>query len=288
VLPLDAETNADRLRRLCQINDAILYEDDLLQIGIKATYTGMEGQLHVFFGNKSSASLQSFTVQYFVREEHALRLSASPMSQSLEADKQVVQRVTVACLEPFTEPPWMRIQFLLPDTTPRRIQLKFPVVLTKFMVGRDMSAQDFFTRWRQQHFVLNEVSSIVHIAARLRGALVHVARSIIFGGNLRMHHGIDNNPDNFVLVGQLCEQPGGSNEQQSSDRSWDVFGLGGDHEHGLSLVRVEVGNGRFTGKARVVVRSSNHTVAQALCNAVATQLAEPNAPTSDGEGANAR
>ena len=26
VLPLDAETNADRLRRLCQINDAILYE----------------------------------------------------------------------------------------------------------------------------------------------------------------------------------------------------------------------------------------------------------------------
>eukprot|EP00438_Fugacium_kawagutii_P034846 Skav225542 [mRNA] locus=scaffold81:66342:68352:- [translate_table: standard] len=47
-----------------------------------------------------------------------------------------------------------------------------------------------------------------------------------------------------------------------------------DPDGGLSLMRVEVGSGRFTGKARVVVRSSNHVAAKALCDCLVTQLAE--------------
>jgi len=283
-MPMDAETNTDRFRRLCLVNDAILYEDELLQIGVKAEYAGMEGQMAVFFGNKGGASLHAFTVQYFVKEEKALRLSASPLNQQLDSDKQVIQRITAVMQEPFVEPPVLRIQFLLPDTSPRTIQLKLPIVLTKFMVGRDMTPQDFFQQWRQQHFVLNEATSIVHLASRFRGALVQVARSIVFGGALRMHHGIDTNPDNFVLVGQLCEQgrPAAGGHDYDADRSRGVFGVGSDREHGLSLVRVEVGSGRFVGKARVVVRSSDHVVARALCDGIVAQLAEANAPQSDG------
>lgn len=281
-MPLDAETNTDRFRRLCLINDAVLYEDELLQVGLKAEYNGMEGQLAVFFGNKGKAALHAFTVQYFVKEEQALRLSASPLCQQLDADRQVVQRVGLTCQEPFAEPPWLRIQFLLPDTSPRRIQMKLPVVLTKFMVGRELTPQEFFQRWREQQFVLNEATSIVHLAARLRGALVHVARSIVFGGALRLHQGIDSNPDNFVLVGQLTETTKGPGGDFDVDRSRDLFGLAGDRDRGLSLVRLEVGSGRFTGKVRIVVRSSHHTVARALCDGLVAQLSEPNAPPSDG------
>merc|ERR1740121_226977 len=271
LMPLDNETNADRFRRLCLLNDAVLYEDELLQVGLKAEYAGKEGQLAVFFGNKGGAALQAFTVQYFVKEEQALRMSASPLNQQLESDKQVVQRVTVTCQEPFQHSPWMRIQFLLPDSSPRRIQMRLPVIITKFMVGRDMATQEFFQCWRQQHFVLNEATAIVNLMARLRQPLVQVARTIVFGGALRLHHGVDTNPDNFVLVGQLNEQkrPG---DDFDNDRSRDVFGFGGDRENGLSLVRVEVGSGRFAGKARVVVRSSDHTVARTLCDCIAEQL----------------
>lgn len=282
ITPLDGETNADRFRRLCLVNDAVLYEDALIQIGIKAEYNGREGQLDVYFGNKCGAPLHAFTVQYFVKEESALRLSASPISQQLPADKQVIQRITALLQEPFIEPPILRMQFLLPDTSPRTCQLKLPVVLTKFMVGREMGPQDYFQKWRQQHFVLNEATSIVHLASRYRGSLVHIARSIVFGGGLRMHHGVDSNPDNFVLVGQLCDS-GRAGGDFEAERSHGAFGGGPDRENGLSLVRVEVGSGRFVGKARVVVRSSDHVVARALCDGIVAQLAEANAPQSDGK-----
>ena len=81
-------------------------------------------------------------------QEHALKIIASPLSQHLEADEQIVQRLQVSLLEPFAEPPWLRLHFLLPDASPRRIQLKFPVILPKFMVGKDLSQQDFFRHWR--------------------------------------------------------------------------------------------------------------------------------------------
>ncbi|CAJ1452028.1 unnamed protein product [Effrenium voratum] len=65
----ESDTNAERFRRLCLLNDAVLYEDELLQVGLKAEYTGLEGQIAVFFGNKGHAALQTFAAQYFVRED---------------------------------------------------------------------------------------------------------------------------------------------------------------------------------------------------------------------------
>jgi len=271
--PPEAATNVDRFRHLCLANDAILFEDDLLQVGVKSEYSGLEGQLAVFFGNKGGAALQAFNVQFLVREERALRLTTSSLSQTLGAHDQVVQRINVTCMEPFAEAPVMRVQFLLADTSPRRIQMKLPVVLTKFMRGCEVSQQEFFRIWRTQRFQLNEVTAVVNLAARLRSALVHIARSLVFGGALRLLPGVDQNPDNFVLVGQL-------NERLGSDLPPDVAGVltgsHGDRESGLSLVRVEVGTGRFLGKARIVVRSSDSTVARGVCECIMVQLSEPN------------
>lgn len=275
----EGDTNSERFRRLCLMNDAVLYEDELLQIGVKAEYSGLEGQIAVFYGNKGHAALQTFMAQYFVREENALKVVASPLNQHLEADEQIVQRLQVTLLEPFSEYPWLRLQFLLPDASPRRIQLKFPIILPKFMVGRDLSQQDFFRYWRQQHFVLNEVTSVVHLAERLRGPLVNIARCIVFGGAFRLHHGIDSNADNFVMVSMLA----GVNP-----RGHDAAPQSADPDGGLSLMRVEVGSGRFTGKARVVVRSSNHVVAKALCDCLVTQLAEPGAFVPQSNSVSAR
>ena len=61
----------------------------------------------------------------------------------------------------------MRVQFLLPDASSRRVQVKFPVALTKFMRGRELEQREFFHTWRQQHFVLNEVSSVVNLSPKL-------------------------------------------------------------------------------------------------------------------------
>jgi hypothetical protein len=253
--PLEAETNADRFRHLCLTGDAVLYEDDMLQIGLKTEYRGLEGQIAVYFGNKSSAALQAFQVDYNVPDA-GLRFNFTSVGQQLDAHDQVVQRISAACQAPFVDPPMMRVQFLMTDACPRRVQMKFPVIITKFMQGLDLRQDEFFHLWRSQRFVLNEVTSVVNLATRLRAALVHIQRSLVFGGAVRLHYGFDPNPDNFVLVSQLADQ-------------------GGDREAGVGLIRCEVGSGRFQGKARVVVRAAEHAISRALCEAIVLQLTQP-------------
>eukprot|EP00929_Paragymnodinium_shiwhaense_P007935 TRINITY_DN111857_c0_g1_i1.p1 TRINITY_DN111857_c0_g1~~TRINITY_DN111857_c0_g1_i1.p1 ORF type:complete len:613 (-),score=159.91 TRINITY_DN111857_c0_g1_i1:41-1879(-) len=305
------ETNADRFRRLCLVNDAVLFEDELLQIGVKAEYRGREAQVAVFFGNKGNAALQAFTVQYFVREDHAVRLSASPMSQQLDADTQVVQRVGVSLREPFAEPPWLRVQFLLPDASPRRIQTRFPVLVSKFMVGQDLAQAEFFRLWRQQDFMMSEATSVVNLAARLRGSsLVGVARGVVLGGSLRLHHGFDNNPDNLVLVGKLIEGlPGEAGGSLTGDR-FDPREVAGAPAGAagspplFGLIRIEIGTGRFAGKARIIVRAGSAAdgltlsqvggqaaascMARGLCDTLTVQLAESGAPSASDVDALAR
>ncbi|CAK0875819.1 unnamed protein product [Prorocentrum cordatum] len=121
-LPQIAGTNAERLRRLCIVNDAVLYEDDVLQIGVKAQYAGEEGQVDVYFGNKSREALQAFAVYYHVPEERVLRLRAEQVEPQLGAGQQALQRVRVSLAGPFAEMPWLRAQFRLPDAGPRRVQ----------------------------------------------------------------------------------------------------------------------------------------------------------------------
>lgn len=265
-----AGNNAERLQRLCLLNDAILYEDEVLQIGIKAEYSGRGGQIAVFFGNKSAGPLQNFTVQYLVPEETALRLGAPPLNQQVGAGKQVFQRITVALLDPFLEMPWLRVSFLLPDSSPRRVQTRLPVTLTKFMTGRELSAQEFFGLWRRSSFALGEASSTAQLAARLRGVpLAHVARCAALGGALRLHHDIDASPCDLVFVAQIADRA--------------MAGDGADAED-LCLVRIEVGSGRHAGRARVAVRSTSRTAARAVCDAVLGQLAEAGVPAEGGCG----
>jgi hypothetical protein len=90
-------------------------------------------------GFSSAGSKKDRTNLHRVCEENALKVVASPLNQHLEADEQIVfetqagemqcwrlciflvalrvglrQRLQVTLLEPFSEYPWLRLQFLLP------------------------------------------------------------------------------------------------------------------------------------------------------------------------------
>lgn len=264
-----ATTNAERLQRLFMLNDAVLYEDEVLQIGIKAEYSGCNGQVGVYFGNKTMSPLQNFTVQYLVPDEKALRLVAPPLNQQIGAEKQVLQRIRVSLLAPFMEMPLLRASFLLPDSSTRRVQTRLPVALTKFMVGRELSAQELFGLWRRQAFSLAEAANTVQLGAHLQGAhLAHVAKCASLGGTLRLHHDIDANPCNLVFVAQIvADRVSRSSVEDAED---------------LCIIRVEVGSGRSAGRARVAVRSSDRAAARAVCEVVVGQLAEAGVPSSGG------
>lgn len=244
--------------QLCVNNDGVLYEDEVIQIGIKAKFTGLgEGVLGVYFGNKTSGILQNFQTKYILDScgPSALHLTASPLPNQLGPKSQVCQRVSVQISSAFTDCPRLTASFLLPDNTPKSIPLRLPVVISKFIQGKDLLVEEFFSNWRQQLFLLNEASSVVNVCMNL----AQIARATQLGGALTLHHQVDETPDNIVLVGQF---PSDSAEGVRCATIPEV----------LVLARIEVGAGTHSGKARVAVRSNDAIVADSVRACLAQQI----------------
>jgi hypothetical protein len=251
----DPRDRNGRYLQLCMNNDGILYEDEIIQIGLKAKYTGIgEGVFGVYFGNKTSGILNNFQVRYDCVVA-VIHLTTSPMSSCLAPKNQVCQRVSVQISGPFIESPKIIVSFLLPDNTPRMIPLKLPLVISKFIQGRELNVDAFFSNWRNQLFLINESSSVVNVEMNL----AQIARACCLGGALTLHHQIDENPDNIILVGQF--------PSDSSDgiRCATI-------PEAIVLVRAEVGTGSNVGKVRVATRSNDPTVAEAVCDCIVQQL----------------
>eukprot|EP00397_Hematodinium_sp_SG-2012_P030712 GEMP01032549.1.p1 GENE.GEMP01032549.1~~GEMP01032549.1.p1 ORF type:complete len:508 (+),score=65.07 GEMP01032549.1:405-1928(+) len=237
-----AESNHDRFRHLCLVNDAILYEDDVMQIGIKSSYRDLEGEVFIFFGNKHTSVLQSLSVNLHSKNHEALNITWTTAPQLIEPKQQICQRLNVRSAAPFSEDPSMQVQFLLGDGTPRRIQTRLPITINKFLRPCEtITASEYMTLWRKVEFVRNEFSAVVNLSKRFEGRLASLAKCVTLGGALRLLVGVDGNPDNFVLCGQ-----------------WP-----GDFPYTL-LMRVEIGTGSFKGKTRLAVRSDSSSLAQAV------------------------
>lgn len=243
-------------------NDGILFEDDTIQIGIKARFAGLgEGVLGVYFGNKTSGILQNFQTKYSLDNcgPH-LHLTTAPLPSQLGPKNQVCQRVAAQITGSFSDSPGLAVSFLLPDNTPRTVALKLPVTLNKFMQGRDLTRDEFFSNWRQQGFMLSEASCVIHVAMNL----VQIARTSQLGGALTLHHQVDDVSDNLVLAGQF------PSDSEDGIRCATI-------PEALVLCRIEVGSGSNLGQARIAVRSNDPAVADAvrlcLSNQLSTNLA---------------
>ena len=250
---------SSKFLQLCLCNDGVLYEDEIIQVGVKAKYTGLgEGVLGVYYGNKTSGILQNVSTKYSFDSNSAaanLHVTTSPVPTQLGPKSQVCQRVSAQLSGAFVQPPRLTVSFLLPDNTPRSIALKLPITIGKFMQGRDLSVDEFFSNWRMQLFLLNESSAVVNVSMNL----AQIARASCLGGALSLHHQVDDVPDNLVLVGQF------PSDSTDGIRCATI-------PEALVLVRIEVGTGINIGKARVAVRSNDSTVAEAVRESIVSQV----------------
>lgn len=240
--------------QLCLANDGVLFEDEIIQIGIKAKFSGLgEGVLGVYYGNKTSGTLQSLQTRF---EGPGLHLTVSPIPSQMGPKSQICQRVSVQLGGPFVDAPKFTVSFLLPDNTPRTIPLQLPVTINKFIQQRSLSGDEFFSNWRQQIFLLNEASAVVSVAMNL----AQIARASTLGGALQLHHQIDSVPDNLVLAGQF------PSDSADGIRCVSI-------PEALVLVRIEVGSGpTHAGKTRIAVRSNDSVVAHAVLVCISQQI----------------
>ncbi|XP_075184595.1 AP-2 complex subunit alpha-1 isoform X3 [Anomaloglossus baeobatrachus] len=191
-------TEDNFLRFVCK-NNGVLFENQLLQIGVKSEFRQNLGRMYLFYGNKTSVQFQSFTptVSYPGDLQSQLNIQTKPVDPMVEGGAQVQQVLNIECLTDFDDAPLINIKFRYGGTL-QNITLKLPITINKFFQATEMPSQDFFQRWKQLSLPQQEAQKIFK-ANHPMDSEVTKAKLLGFGSALLEN--VDPNPDNYVGAG---------------------------------------------------------------------------------------
>ncbi|XP_076789594.1 AP-2 complex subunit alpha-1 isoform X3 [Arvicanthis niloticus] len=180
-------------------NSGVLFENQLLQIGVKSEFRQNLGRMYLFYGNKTSVQFQSFspTVVHPGDLQTHILLQTKRVAAQVDGGAQVQQVLNIECLRDFLTPPLLSVRFRYGGTA-QSLTLKLPVTINKFFQPTEMAAQDFFQRWKQLSLPLQEAQKIFK-ANHPMDAEVTKAKLLGFGSALLDN--VDPNPENFVGAG---------------------------------------------------------------------------------------
>ncbi|XP_030053831.1 AP-2 complex subunit alpha-1 isoform X2 [Microcaecilia unicolor] len=242
---LASEDDDNFLRFVCK-NNGVLFENQLLQIGVKSEFRQNLGRMYLFYGNKTSVQFQSFTptVTYPGDLQSQLNLQTKPVHPIVEGGAQVQQVLNIECLEDFEEAPLINIKFRYGGTL-QNITLKLPITINKFFQATEMPSQDFFQRWKQLCLPQQEAQKIFK-ASHLMDSEVTKAKLLGFGSALLEN--VDPNPDNYVGAGII---------QTKSVQVGCLLRLEPNHQAQMY---------------RLTLRTSKESVSRQLCKLLAQQF----------------
>uniref|UniRef100_A0A8C5MS13 AP-2 complex subunit alpha n=1 Tax=Leptobrachium leishanense TaxID=445787 RepID=A0A8C5MS13_9ANUR len=191
-----AEDNFSRF--ICK-NNGVLFENQLLQIGLKCEFRQNLGRVFIFYGNKVSNQFQNFTPTLICSDglSASLNLQSKPVEPTVDGGAQVQQVVNIECVQEFVEVPMLGIQFRYGGTF-QNLSVKLPITLNKFFQPTEMTGQDFFQRWKQLSSPNQEVQNIFK-ATHPMDSEITKAKLIGFGPALL--EDVDPNPSNYVAAG---------------------------------------------------------------------------------------
>ncbi|KAF6332455.1 adaptor related protein complex 2 subunit alpha 2 [Rhinolophus ferrumequinum] len=198
VAPLAPGSEDNFARFVCK-NNGVLFENQLLQIGLKSEFRQNLGRMFIFYGNKTSTQFLNFTPTLICSDDlqATLSLQTKPVDPTVDGGAQVRQAVNIECVSDFTEAPVLNIQFRYGGTF-QNVSVKLPITLNKFFQPTEMASQDFFQRWKQLSNPQQEVQNIFK-AKHPMDTEITKAKIIGFGSALLEE--VDPNPANFVGAG---------------------------------------------------------------------------------------
>uniref|UniRef100_A0A672ICX0 AP-2 complex subunit alpha n=1 Tax=Salarias fasciatus TaxID=181472 RepID=A0A672ICX0_SALFA len=200
------EVSEEHFSRFVCKNNGVIFENQLLQIGLKTEYRQNLGRMYVFFGNKTSTQFLSFTSSVSCSDAlraHILRphprVHAKAVDPVIEGGAQVQQILNIECVSDFTDAPVLNIQFRYGGTL-QNLAVKLPVMLNKFFQPTEMTSEDFFQRWKQLGAPQQEVQKIFNANHPMDS---DVTKAKILGFGVALLDGVDPNPANFVGAGVI-------------------------------------------------------------------------------------
>lgn len=199
--PASVDVSEENFSRFVCKNNGVLYENQLLQIGLKSEFRQNLGRIYVFYGNKTSTQFLSFTTTVSSPDtlETQLTVHTKPVEPVIDGGAQMQQIVNMECVSDFTEAPVLNIQFRYGGAL-QNFAVKLPVMLNKFFQPTEMASQDFFQRWKQLGAPQQEVQKIFKSKHPMDS---DVTKAKIIGFGVALLDGVDPNPANFVGAGVI-------------------------------------------------------------------------------------
>ncbi|EGD77446.1 adaptor protein complex AP-2 [Salpingoeca rosetta] len=182
------------------VNDGVLYENPVLQIGVKSEFHGNLGRLTVFYGNRGDAPMTGVTTRAFVpNAPDALSIDARPIDATIPPGVQLQQQINVECVTYFSDAPVLEVSLKYQGRAVV-LALKLPVMLNKFIepLTAPMDAPTFFKKWNQLGGPPREVRQIIKAKEPIVLDQLH-EKVVSFG--LPTMPDIDPKPQNLVCAG---------------------------------------------------------------------------------------
>lgn len=168
-------SNEECLEKLLCKGNGILFENALLQIGVKSEYKTNLGRISLFYGNKTGGKFTNFLptitcppglsegtfgltlvncelrvgliTSCLCSSPPGLSVQAKPVETAIEGGAQVQQLVNVESLDHFSLLPELVVQFTCNNVN-HKLKLQLPVTVNKFFEPTNMNSENFFQRWK--------------------------------------------------------------------------------------------------------------------------------------------
>nr|XP_043907458.1 AP-2 complex subunit alpha-2 isoform X1 [Solea senegalensis] len=200
--PATPLSEADELlnKFVCK-NNGVLFENQLLQIGIKSEYRQNLGRMYLFYGNKTSVQFASFTTNVSCPGElqSQLNVQTKQVEPLVEGGAQIQQVLNIECLTDFSDAPLLNIKFRYGGAL-QNLTLKLPVTINKFFQPTEMASHDFFQRWKQLSQPQQEAQKIFKANHSMD---TEVLKAKLLGLGTALLDNVDPNPENFVCAGVI-------------------------------------------------------------------------------------
>ena len=183
--------------RLYFVGEGVLFEDSQVQVGLRSEYRGQLGVIKLYFMNKASFAIGSFTTTLDNSAAQELKLDTKNLPDAnVAAGAQTQQTISCLCKCAFADGPTIRISYVAGAL--QAYTLRLPILPHRYMDPSELSAEDFFKRWRQIGAGSKEAQSTFGITDKKRSMTDKYTRDVVLGLRWKILDQVDPNPKNYV------------------------------------------------------------------------------------------
>ncbi|KAK9170995.1 Adaptin AP complex subunit alpha [Cryptosporidium meleagridis] len=163
-------------------NDWVLFEDNLIQIGVKFQFSENIGSFSLYLGNKLPNRLEDFTITFDYSYISPKALSIIKKNEVeypsyVSGKQQICLIFNVECNDVYFGVPTVIVKFLLADNTPKVIEIPFPILVSKFSYKEEQYSNDFISNlWHSEVYLMSQASTQINTKSHINRILDVVSK----------------------------------------------------------------------------------------------------------------